>query len=129
MKKMFLIALLMSTQFGSFLAKSDQNSKLKVSLICKRTEDLITNPEYTESFEYIVNYLDKMAKKSKNQLLTFEEILTIYKMIMFLYLQDNDDYSKYIEIVLGNGEKFKIPYSHDILEGLMIDQNNANQSA
>ncbi len=124
---MFLVGLCVLTQFSFFVAKTEQSPKFKVSFICKRTLDPVIDLEYQENVKLITEFLVQMAKKSKNQLLTIEEIITIYKMIMFLYLQDSDDYLKFIEIILGDGEKFKIPYSHDILERLMVEQNNANQ--
>ena len=126
MNKILVISLCVLMQFGCFVAKVDQPLKLKVSFITKELSGPTTDLEYQESMILITDFLAQMAKKSKNQILTFEEIVTIYKMIMFLYLQDSDDYSKCIEIVLGNGEKFKIPYNHDILERLMIDQNSTN---
>ena len=56
-----------------------------------------------------------------------EEMALVFRVISYLFLQETEDYNKFIEVQLKNGKKLCLPYSFQLFAAMMMQNNTKEQ--
>jgi hypothetical protein len=126
MKKVTIALLFLSAGSAQsfFFTKPDAvSTDIAVKFISKKTDQVVTDPSYVENAKSCIEILQDFAQQQENRELTVEEIMIALKIIIFLFLQETNDYSKSIVIQLKNGKKIELPYSQELFEQMFKEQD------
>ena len=116
MKKNFLILAMFLC--GSVLSAKDSSyNKIQLNFVSQQktnVQDFVTEKTFQQCFKL----LKDLAAIQKQRKLTLEEMVTAVHALMFLYLSENDAYSKQLEVLLLGNTKLVLPYSQELLIAL-----------
>ena len=131
MKKIIALSLcltsLQNVPFFNF-NKEEKSQSLQIKFISTQTSKTISDQAFNEDSQTCMNLLQNYAHVQKQRKLTFEEMLTAMQILMFLFLQNSDDYSKKIEVILDNGDKLTLPYSTQLFASLCQQTDNEDDN-
>jgi hypothetical protein len=97
--------------------KDTARQKIQLTFVSQQkrmSQDFVSQKNFERCFEI----LNDFASIQKQRKLTLEEMVTAMHALMFLYLSDNDDYSKQIEVFFSQDTKLVLPYSQELLIAL-----------
>ncbi|MCX5923954.1 MAG: hypothetical protein NTZ68_00815 [Candidatus Dependentiae bacterium] len=117
MNKKFLICLVLACASVVLPKKDNTRQKIQLTFVShqkRMSQDIASQ----KNFEYCFEILQNFASIQKQRKLTLEEMVTAMHALMFLYLSENDDYSKQIEVLLSGDTKLILPYSQELLIAL-----------
>ena len=127
-KSIALFLFLLTTQFALFPNSKESSTpsiqiKFNSTKIKQHGASSSTSQDIQSCLELLANY----AQAQEQRELTFEEMMMVMQILMFLFLQDSDDYSKKIDVVLKNGKKLALPYSSHLFASLCQQTSQQNQ--
>ena len=124
------IALMLCLWFTSssllYSNKESQTPTIQIKFSSTKIKQSSSNSS-NEDMQSCLELLSNYAMLQEQRALTFEEMMIIMQILMFLFLQDTDDYSKKIDIALKNGKKITLPYSAQLFASV-CQQGNQQES-
>ncbi|MFA5998404.1 MAG: hypothetical protein WC747_00075 [Candidatus Babeliales bacterium] len=117
MNKKFIFALVLTCASVVLPKKDTARQKIQLTFVSQQkrmSQDFVSQKNFERCFEI----LNDFASIQKQRKLTLEEMVTAMHALMFLYLSDNDDYSKQIEVFFSQDTKLVLPYSQELLIAL-----------
>lgn len=130
MKKIIALSFcLMATESRSFFNfnTEEKSNTIQIKITSTQSSKVISDQDFHKDSQACMELLQNYAKVQKQRKLTFEEMLTIMQVVMFLFLQNSNDYSKKIELILNDGEKLALPYSVQLFAALFEQTSDEDE--
>lgn len=130
MKKKLALFCFFSAIFSIAFLNSKEPSTPTVQIKFSSTKIANSIPDVNEQeqIEYFLVLLKNYSRLQEQRKLTLEEMIFIVQILIFLFVQDSDNYSKKIEVAIKGGQKIVLPYSSELLTGLAQLQNQIDQN-
>ena len=122
--KIFLSIFLIYGYFSSVYTAEEMKS-FKMSYI-SNMKNVKIDPEIEAEFNDCFNSLKQFSDIQKHRKLTFEEMMFVLRIAVYLFGSPMDNQSMHIELYVNDSYKITVPYSSKIFE--LIAQQNKEES-